>query len=132
MNLAPNKPPIVSISESEIEHTPAAVVLNHPQGRDAALINCWSVGLSVIDNDVLAHFSVRQEGRGKIIFVELFDQNGNFVGGHNINRLADPVNEDPYAPVLIYPGLGDRLFVIDHRGSVPLVRVLSVELLRDS
>ena len=130
--IPPNKPPIVSINESEIDRTPAAVVLNHSQGRDAGLINCWSVGLSVIGDNVLAHFSVRQEGRTKTIFVELFDTNGNFVGGHSIDWLADPVNEDPFVPVLIYPGLDDRLFVIDRRGNVPLVRVLSVELLRDS
>ncbi len=128
----PNKPPIVSISESEIDRNPAAVELNYSHERDVALVNCWSVGLSVTHDDILAHFSVRQRGSGKIIFVEMFDKDRNLVGGHSIDWLADPINETPFVPVLIYPGSGDRLFITDYRSGVPLVRVLSVELLRDS
>ncbi len=129
---SPNSPLIVDVNESEIDRIPATVVLNYSGKKYTALVNCWSVGLKVIGDDVLAHFSVRQKGRRKIIFVDLFDKNGIFIGGHSLDELEDPTNEDPFAPISIFPGLDDRLFVIDHRGSVPLVRVMSIELLHDS
>ena len=124
-------PPIVPIPEPQIDTTDMAVVLNHPKGRHAAVVNCWSIGLSIVEDEVLAHFTARQEGRDKIIFVELFDLNGNVIGSHKLDWLTDVENEDPYVPLFVYPGLDSGLFVIDYRGTVPLVRVLSADLQRD-
>ena len=126
--VSPRYPPIKAVSESEIDNTPGAVILNHSTGRDAAIVNCWTVGLMVVDNRYLAHFSVRQERTSKVFHVELFDERGTLVGNHEVEGLADIGNEEPFVPLLVYSGWDGSVYVLDYRATAPVVRVYNVQM----
>jgi len=125
MGVPPRSPPFEIVSVKAGGDLPDdATIISDAEGRRAARVHCWSIGLVPLSDGYLIHFSARQRESGKIIFVELFDQRGKLIGAHALDALAAPGDKVPAAPILVFSGIEDnRLLVVDRRSSYPLVRV---------
>jgi hypothetical protein len=122
-------PPFEPVSaESRDELPDNAAVVSGPDGRRAARVFCWSIGLVALPGGYLAHFSARQKESGKVIVTELFNRTGQRVGSHQITQFAAPGDQSRYVPIQIFSGADGDLLVIDRREQYPIVRVFDASV----
>ncbi len=107
-------------------NAPDVTVVSGPEGPRAARLFCRSAGLVALAGGRLAHFSVRRQESGEVLFVEVFDAEGRLTSSSIIDEVRISSTPTPYLPVQVFDGGSGRIAVIDRTGDVPLVRVYEV------